>query len=586
MSCFHDFQIPDGVIIAETLLRIFDQKELNDTIRHTANDPVMLINALLGQIDLRYEIPSEDLRNIPKEGPFITVSNHPYRGVDSMLLYKIISEKRNDFKIMASYLLHKVGPLENIIIPVNTYETSVKSSGSLNGIREAYNHLKDGYCLGIFPAGEESAHMEISRVILDKKWQVQAIKMIRKATVPVIPVYFHGTRSKISHIVSKIHPVIRFRELPTELTNRKNRTVKIRIGSPVSIEEQNKFKDISMYGRYLRARTYSLGSSLEARKFYPGLNIIRKKPAPVIEPADTSVLEQEFLNVRTEFELFAGSNYSVICAPTHRIPNIFYEIGRLRELTFRQVGEGTNKSTDIDEYDFYFNHLFIWDMQKSRIIGAYRIGKGKEIISLYGIKGFYINSLFRIKSGFSDILESSLELGRSFVIEEYQKRPFSLFLLWKGIMMFLLKHPEYRYLIGPVSISNEYSRFSKSLIVSFLKKYFTDETLSVFIEPRTEFRIIQDKVADSTIFIDVAERDISRIEKIIMDVEPGYRLPILLKKYLEINGRIIGFNIDPDFNFCLDGLILLDLYKTPPEFIRGLSREMKDSSIMERFIQP
>jgi hypothetical protein len=150
-------------------------------------------------------------------------------------------------------------------------------------------------------------------------------------------------------------------------------------------------------------------------------------------------------------------------------------------------------------------------------------------------------------------------------------------------MVFLLQHPEYRYLICPVSITNIFSKFSKSLIVEFVRKYFFDEELSNFISPRKEFIVKTDKAIDRKIFIDTSESDINKIEKIVMDVQPGYRLPVLLKKYLEINGRIIGFNIDPEFNYCLDGLLVLDIYNVPQEFLRGLSRELKDPSIIERF---
>jgi putative hemolysin len=216
-------------------------------------------------------------------------------------------------------------------------------------------------------------------------------------------------------------------------------------------------------------------------------------------------------------------------------------------------------------------------------VGAYRIGKGKDIIESYGIKGFYINSLFRLKSSFQPVLSQSIELGRSFISEEYQKKTIPLFLLWKGIMVFLLRNPEYRYLIGPVSISNDFSKFSKSLIVEFIRKYFTDDRYARHIVPRKDFIVKPDKAIDRNIFIDSSESDINKIERIIIDAEPGYRLPVLLKKYLEINGRIIGFNIDPKFNYCLDGLLILDLHNVPVDYIMGLSRQLNDESIMERF---
>jgi putative hemolysin len=181
------------------------------------------------------------------------------------------------------------------------------------------------------------------------------------------------------------------------------------------------------------------------------------------------------------------------------------------------------------------------------------------------------------------VLSQTIELGRSFIAEEYQKKAIPLFLLWRGILVFLLRNTEYRYLIGPVSISNDFSQFSKSLIVEFIRKYFTNKDLASSIVPRKNFVVKTDNATDRNIIIDTSERDINKIEKIIMDVEPGYRLPVLLKKYLELNGRIIGFNIDPDFNYCLDGLLILDLYDIPIESIQGLSRDLNDPTILERF---
>jgi putative hemolysin len=577
--------IPEGTIITETLLHFFTYNNLNKVYSELHDkDPITLINCLLDKLDLKYDLPEEDMKNIPEEGGFITISNHPYRGLDSMLLFKLISEKRNDFKIMANYLLQNIEPLREIILPVNTFETSRKSGASLAGIKIAFNHVKNGHCLGIFPAGERSIYYEVSKIIIDKVWQSSSLKFIKNASVPVIPVYFHGTNSRLFHIIRKINPLLRSTRLPSELISKKNRMVKIRIGSPISVIEQSEFKDIAQYGRYLRARTYALGSRLEARKFFvPQQNGKKIKPEPVIAPVPPEILTDEFRKIRPEHELFSIKNYSVICAPTNKIPEIFSEIGRLRELTFRKVGEGTNKSSDIDEYDFYYYHMFVWDTDVNRIVGAYRIGRGNDIAAIYGLKGFYINSLFRIKKEFISLLRESLELGRSFIISDYQKKPMPLFLLWKGIMLYLLKNPEYRYLIGPVSMSSEFSKFSKNLIVEFVRTYFYDSDKARFIIPRKRFIIKPDKITDRKLFVEISDSDISKIEKIIVDIEPGYRIPVLLRKYLEINGKIIGFNIDPKFNDCLDGLLILDIYKTPPDFIRALSKELNDDSILERF---
>lgn len=578
--------IPEGTVIAETLLQIIKYKRLNKVYSELVNkDPVLLINSILEELDLKYELPDEDLKNIPSQGGFITVSNHPYQGIDSMLLYKLISEKRPDFKIMASFLLQDLEPLHDIILPINTLKANKLAKSSFSGIKEGILHVKNNNCLGIFPASEDSTLLEESKIILDAEWQTSAIKFIKNAKVPVIPVYFHGTNSRLSYIFRKISPILNFASLPSELQNKKNRVVKIRIGSPITIKEQSEFKDVAQYGRYLRARTYLMGSALQADRFFNKFSFDKKTTAEkIIDPLPVKILREEFERIRCGYELFTTKNYSVVCAPTWVIPNIIAEIGRLREVTFREVGEGTNKSTDIDEYDLYYNQLFIWDTDAEKIVGAYRIGKGRDIANIYNIKGFYINSLFRIKKEFLSVLNESLELGRSFIVKEYQKKAIPLFLLWKGIMAFLLQNQEYRYLIGPVSISNEFSKFSKSLIVEFIKTYFYDDSKAGFIIPRKKFVVKDDAAVDRKIFIDIADRDVSKIERIIMDIEPGYRIPVLLRKYLEINGKIIGFNVDPKFNDCLDGLLIVDLYNTPPDMIKGLSKEFQNESItLERF---
>ncbi len=577
--------IPGGTIIARALMLILKYNRLNKAFSAAYNDDSLeQIDVLPEQLDIDYEVPEGDMKNLPLNGGFIIVSNHPYGGLDTLLLYKVISGKRPDLKIMANFLLKKIDPLKDVIIPLDPFSRQKHLKESLALLKEGIAYVKKGNCLAVFPAGEVTTFYEDANIILDKEWQINVLREIKTAEVPVIPVYFHGTYTRWIQLLGKIHPLLQITNLPAELFPKKNRTIKIRIGSPVSVREQSEFKDIAQYGRYLRARTYSLGSALEAKNFFRNRDKRRISDIePVIPPVRHDLLINEFNCVRNDFELFTARNFSVVCAPTNIIPNIFSEIGRLRELTFRDVGEGTNKSTDIDEYDLYYHHLFIWDTETNQIIGAYRVGKGKDIVAIYGIRGFYINSLFKIKKGFLPVMKESLELGRSFIVKEYQKKPLPLFLLWKGIMYLLLRNPEYRYLLGPVSISNDFSKLSKTLIVEFIRTYFFDENLSEYVIPRKEFVVKADRIIDRKVFIDMSERDISKIERIIMDIQPGYKLPVLLKKYLEINGRIIGFNIDPAFNDCLDGLLILDLFNTPAEILKGLSREMNDDSVLDRF---
>ncbi len=576
--------MPGGNIIASALMQLFKYNKLNKLYSSTdQSDPMTFIDSIIELLGIKYEISEEDMKNIPAEGSFITISNHPYGGIDAMLIVKLIYEKRPDYKVMANFLLKRIEPIKDIVLAVNPFETHKDAKSSFTGIKEGLAHVDQGHCFGIFPAGEVSTYQDDSAIISDREWQASALKFIKKAKVPVIPVYFHGTNSRWFHILGTIHPLLRTAKLPSELFNKRNKPIRIRIGKPISVKEQAEFTDIATYGRYLRARTYSLGTLLEPKRFYFKRFSVNRKAEQIVEPESVEILRQEFENVRSEYELFTNKNYSVVCAPTVKIPHIFNEIGRLREITFREVGEGTNKAIDIDEYDFYYNHLFIWDTDENRIVGAYRIGKGKDILNLYGVKGFYLNSLFKLKNSFKGILGESIELGRSFIVTDYQRKPLPLFMLWKGILFFLLKNTDYRYLIGPVSISADLSKFSRSLIVEYVRTYCYNEELAALVEPRKNFVPKPGKTVDRKIFIDNAGNDINKIEKVIRDIEAGYRIPVLLKKYLELNAKIIGFNVDPKFNDCLDGLIVLDLFDIPIDFVKGLSKEVNDLSVLERF---
>lgn len=580
-----NLDMPGGVFIAEALMQIFRYNKLNRVYSSAYDsDPVVFINSILDQLDIKYEVPEKDMENILSEGPFITVSNHPFGGIDALILLKIITSRRNDIKGMANFLLQKIDPLKEYVLPVNPFETRKDVKSSFKGLKEGLNFLKEGHVVAIFPAGEVSTYQSESNIIIDREWQEPALKFMKLAEVPVVPVYFHGTNSRWFHILGRIHPLLRTAKLASELFNKRHKIIRVRIGKPVTVREQAEFHDIARYGRYLRARTYSLGSTLEARHFFPNLRQRRsKRQVPVADPVDKAKLRDEFNSVRQAHELFSSKNFSVLFAPTRVIPNIFREIGRLREMTFRAVGEGTNRAADIDEYDFYYHHLVIWDIDTDSVVGAYRLGKGKEILSQYGIKGFYINSLFRISKAFEPYLHESIELGRSFIVPEYQRKPLSLFLLWKGLLSVLLTHVDYRYLIGPVSISNDFSVFSKSLIVEFIRNNHFDDDMARYIKPRKEFNPQFDPRFDSRIIIDNAENDISKVEKVVSDVDGGYRIPVLLKKYLEVNAKIIGFNVDPDFNNCLDGLIMLDVYKFPVDFVRALSKDMSEENVRMRF---
>ena len=538
------------------------------------------IDAMIDQLEIRYEINSEELNKIPKEGAFITISNHPFGGIDGLLLMKIIAEIRPDYKVLPNFLLRSMAPVKDFILNKNPFENPKGIDET--GFKELLLHLKNGNPLGVFPAGDVSRFDQDVHAVTDPKWQFPGLKMLKKANVPIVPIYFQGTNSRFFHILGRILPKMQKVKLPSELFNKHKRIIRVRIGYPITVKEQMGFKDISRYGRFLRTKTYALGTSLEVRKFFSVSRRQLKKAEPIVEPIPVRALEAEVNSILEQHSLFKIQNYHVICVPSIKIPNIMNEIGRLREITFRDVGEGTNQQMDVDEYDLYYNQLFVWDHEMSKIVGAYRVGLGKEILNIYGVKGFYVQSLFRMNRKLYPVLKQSLELGRSFIIPEYQKKPMPLFLLWKGILYFLIKNPEYRYLIGPVSISNRFSNFSKGLIIKFIKQYHYDFDMARLIRPRKGFTV-PDHNIDTDILIEEST-DLNKFDHIIKDIETAQQnMPVLLKKYLKQNGKIIGFNIDPKFNNALDGLMVLDLFDVPPNTVAALSKEVQDEAILERF---
>jgi putative hemolysin len=435
--------------------------------------------------------------------------------------------------------------------------------------------------LGLFPAGEVSSYKLNQGKVTDRQWQFSMLKFLKKARVPVVPVYFTGCNSVTFNILGFIHPVLRTVKLPSELLNKQGKVISIRIGSPISVREQDEFRELQEYGRLLRNKTYSLSLALkpEPKKKAPVIGT----SLPIIEELPQHRIENEIESITGEFLLFQLQGNHVFCAPSNRIPGIMQEISRLREVTYRSVGEGTNKPFDRDRYDNYFWQLFIWDGGARKIVGGYRVGKGDQILEQYGLGGYYISSLFKIEDAFKPVLNVSLELGRSFIVREYQRKPLSLFLLWKGILYLLLKMPEYRYLIGPVSIPNDFREISKSLVVDFLMTNSYNAEFGMHIRPRNPFNMTREKLIDLPLFHRYTNKEIPRLEKFIQDIDPGFRLPVLLKKYLSVNSEVLGFNVDPLFNNCLDALVILDLFEVPTEMIESLSKEINDHSILDRF---
>jgi putative hemolysin len=572
-----------GEFFARFLMHVLRFQKLNKIYEKIHEKRgIEFIDEMIRILDLRIEIDANELKRIPATGPLIVVANHPLGGLDGLLLIKLISQVRSDVKLLAGQLLKKLEPVSGYFIEVNPFENHLEDENSFSGLRESMGHLKNGGVLCVFPAGEAGTY-DASNVVNDKVWRYPIMKFIKKMEVPVVPILFQSNNSPIFRLISRINPAFNHLRIPSELFRKKYKKIRVRIGNPIKQNDQKRFCDIYQYGRYLRAKTYGMASPVEVRHFFNYSLKPAVKADAIIDPVSPDLILKEVQRIRHDFLLFKLKEYSVICVPSDIIPNILKEIGRLREITFREVGEGSNQSIDIDEFDLYYHQLFIWDDQAEKIVGAYRIGIGHEIMQQYGKRGFYLHSLFRLDDSLSGLLSQTLELGRSFVVKEYQRKPMSLFLLWKGILYFLLKNPENRYLMGPVSISNNYSKISKELIIKFIMANHFDWRLAQKVKPRNSYKFRTENPY-LKVLMETMEHDINKLDKIIGDVDAlNSGLPVLIKKYIKLNARIAGFNVDPKFNNSLDGLIILDVYDVPRAIIESLSKEVNDGSLLERF---
>ena len=567
-----------GSFVGWIILRILRISAINKIYDNNKNKSDLdFLNGILDDCKIKFEIPEEDLKRIPKEGPFITVSNHPLGGIDGVLLLKLVTEKRADYKIVANFLLHRVAPLKPYVMPVNPFETRKDAKSSVAGIKSALLHLREGKPLGIFPAGEVSTHKD-GKLNVDKPWEEGAIKLIKKANVPIIPIYFHAKNSRLFYFLSKFSDTLRTAKLPSEVIQQRGRVIKVRIGKPISVKDQDTFKALPDFYKFIRRKTYMLANPFEkSNRLITSPKIKIKKATKKISSqrnSDLFLAEVDALR-ETNSRLLKSKNYEVFFASAKDIPNLIHEIGRLREITFRAIGEGTNKEVDLDKFDNYYHHLLLWDTVAEKLVGAYRMGLGKEIYKKYGIKGFYVQSLFRIEPELHQMMDNTIEMGRAFIIAEYQQKPMPLFLLWKGIVHVTLRYPKYKYLMGGVSISNQFSDFSKSLMIEFMKSHYYDPYIAQYIRPKKEYKV-KLKDGDKDFVFDASKADMQKFDKIIDEIEPGIlRIPVLIKKYVKQNARLVAFNVDPKFNNAIDGLMYIKVADIPESTVKPVMEEFQ-----------
>ncbi|ACU08336.1 Putative hemolysin [Flavobacteriaceae bacterium 3519-10] len=537
---------------------------------------------------LKYIVFEEDLAKVPKTGPFILVSNHPLGAIDGILMTKILTEIRPDFKIMGNFLLEKIEPMKPYVIPVNPFENRKELRKSSTGMRETLKHLQNGGCVGIFPAGEVSNKNNTFNEIHDRAWEKPALKLIKMAKVPVLPMYFHAKNSRLFYQLAKLHPELQTLILPAEMMHKREKPIRIRIGKQVAVRVLEDHDSIEEMGEFLQNKIYMLKSYYERRKSIaeqlklPNLKLnfpLMKEENVVqniIDETPPEDIETEISGLRKKDKmLFRNGNYEVYFCTYSEIPSIMREIGRQRELTFRKIGEGSNLPFDLDRYDEHYHHLFLWDAGPKKLVGAYRMALGSEVMKNHGIEGFYTSSLFEFDQELRPFFRKVIEMGRAYISSDYQQKPLPLFLLWRGIVHVCLRNPEHKFLMGGVSISDKFSEFSKSLMIEFMRSHYYDSAVAQYIHPKKEFKVkLKDR--DKHLFFDEVESDLNKLDKIIDDLEPEMRLPVLIKKYIKQNAKVVSFNVDPGFNDAIDGLMYIRISDLPESTIKPVLEEMSE----------
>ncbi len=527
---------------------------------------------LLENMNITIDVSAEQLENIPKEGGFVLVANHPFGGIEGVMLLSAIAKVRPDFKVMANFILSHIPNLKECFFAVNPFEKNPEWKSSVGGIKGAIQHIAAGNGLGVFPAGEVSRYHGHDYPE-DLPWSTSIARIIKNANVPVIPVFWGGRNSKLFYAVDKIHPMLGTARLTKELINKHDTRFALQIGKPILPSELEVYDNPKDLAAYLRSRSYALEANIPAKS----VKQMPTKQAEIEAPSDLQPMLAELDAIREKAFLYSTANYDCYLADYEDIPNLMHEIARLREEAFRAIGEGTGKSLDQDEFDTHFKHMILWDTVKQRIAGCYRLGIGSEIIPKLGVKGFYISSLVNIDDSFSEHLSHTIELGRSFVTLEYQKEVLPMMLLLRGLSDVVVRYPQIRHFIGPVSISAWYPKFYMSLIARFVtENHLVEESLQNKVKPKTPFLPDFLKV-DPDVLLQNHTTSVDKFDKFLFRLSNGeYRLPTLFKKYLKLNAKFLCFNVDPDFNDTLDALLFLTFTEFPEDEVMPLFRDSSD----------
>ncbi len=529
-----------------------------------ANDVPEFVRLALRELRIRTEFEEEHLARIPRTGPCIIVANHPHGGPDGLLLMDLLLRVRPDVRFVANHFLAGFMELRSLLLQVDPFGGGRAARYNIAAVRAARRYLEQGGMIVMFPGGEVSSFSLATRRVTDPEWTSGVARLLRQTGAPALPIYIEGRNSALFQIGGLLNPHLRTAMLVRELL--RPRHVRLRIGRPLAPSVIAEIGDDEVAAQYLQYKTYLLRVADRAsRNLEPASPKPRRKDATIAPCAGEAVLAAEVAALPPEQLLHAHGTQEIWYFTGRECPALLTEIGRLREHAFRHIGEGTGKALDLDEYDDYYQHMFLWDRKTEQIIGAYRMGPSDLILAERGPKGLYTHSLFRMSGRLLDKLSCGVEMGRSFVRLEQQRSFTALLMLWRGIGAYVVRNPRYRYLFGPVSISNDYHPLSQQILVSMLKRHNFDAEHADEVRPRRPFRVREHDLPTGEFMEDPDSRVLADLLGTLEEDEKG--VPVLLRQYLKLGGRILGFNVDPAFNNVIDSLLVVDLIQTEPTIL-------------------
>jgi putative hemolysin len=547
----------------ERVMGIRSLNELNHAI-HVRGDEANFFATAYEEMGIQCDFDPADLEAVPKDGPVVLVANHPFGGADAVLLGHLMHQLRPDAKIMANYLVNRVRNVRPHMITVDPF-VQVKGSTTRNTapLRDALRHLKQGGMMAVFPGNSVAQFRLKDMRISENEWSPHIAALIRRTKATVVPVFFGGTNSLLFQFASLLHPMLRTALLARELQRRRQpgrNEVHVTIGRPIPFNRLDHFAEDRDLARFLRLNTLLLSQRPRRDSRKPSVDQ-RPGVEPVAPPADVSQLENEILALPPEALLARQGPFEVYIGDYDAMPGVMHEIGRCREISFRATGGGTLTALDLAPADEYYKHVFLWDKAGRVVAGAYRVGFSDEIIADRGPSGLICSCLFKFSSDFISRLNPGIELGRSVILPAYQRKPASLSLIWKALCTLIARNPKYHVIFGSVGISqgDEFTPASRTLIVEFMRKHFSDAKMSLEIEPVAPFR--------SAEIFDLKEKDISGLLREIDDVstliseieQDGKGVPVLIRQYIRMNAKLLSFGVWEEHSKAVVSFIMADL---------------------------